>query len=135
MFTCLFLFTCQPVIDLVVLVPQPQDLLLVALHLLHVSRRRLFKMASTFLAAEEGADVATHHLQHRRRPLQTRVVQRRGRGLVLDCQDVEQRPQAARVTSQTRFATLATNPAKLRPQEHTCDLTRDTVGFKRDDFC
>lgn len=135
--------TGQSGVDPVVLVPQPQDLLLAARHLVHACRRRLLKVSPAFLTAEEGPDVATHHLKHRsllalqtcdaftdrqEKPallsarvcrLCTCVVQRCGRGLMLDGQNVKQSPEGARVPSKTGSAALATDPAKLRPQEHT----------------
>lgn len=66
--------TSQSVIDPVVLVPQPQDLLLSVLDSVHADGRRLFKVSPALLAAEERPDVPTHHLQHwRRLALQTCV--------------------------------------------------------------
>ena len=59
--------TGQPGVDPVVLVPQPHNLLLSALHAVHAGGRRLFKVSTTLLAAEERPNIATHHLQHRRR--------------------------------------------------------------------
>lgn len=111
---------CQPVVDHVVLVPQPQHLLLPTLDSVHTGGRCLLKVSATLLTAEEGPDVATHHLQHRSRlGLQTCVFQCSGCGIMLDCQNVEQSPEGTWVTSEPWPAALATNPAKLRPQEHT----------------
>lgn len=49
----------------------------------------------------------------------TCVVQSGGRGIMLNCQNMEQSPEGTWVTSQPCPAALTANPAKLRPQEHT----------------
>ena len=115
--------TCQSVVDHVVLVPQPQDLLHAARHRVQTDGRRLLKVSAALLAAKERPDVSPHHLQHRRRlALQTWamttgsqtgkhvhghvtgvcitcVLQSGGRGTVLDGQNMKQSPQGTWVTS------------------------------------
>lgn len=56
--------TGQSVVDHVVLVPQPQYLLLSVLDSVHADSCCLFKVLTALLAAEECPDVPTHHLQH-----------------------------------------------------------------------
>lgn len=68
--------TCQPHVDPVVLLPQPEDLLLSVLYVVHADRCRLLEVPAALPAAKEGSDVAAHHLQHRRRlSLQTCVTE------------------------------------------------------------
>lgn len=57
----------QSVVDPVVLVPQPEDLLLSVLDLIHTDSGCLFKVLTALLTAEERPDVPSHHLQHRSR--------------------------------------------------------------------
>lgn len=59
--------TSQSGVDPVVLVPQPEDLVLSGPDSSHAGGGRLFEMAAALFAAEERPDVPPHHLQHRRR--------------------------------------------------------------------
>lgn len=63
---CVCVCTSQSGVDPVVLPPQPQDLLLSGLDLVHAGSGCLFEVSATLLAAEERPDVPPHHLEHRR---------------------------------------------------------------------
>lgn len=56
--------TCEPVVDVVVSLPQPENGLGLRMHLIQTFGRHVLKVIGTSPAAEEAPDVGSHGLQH-----------------------------------------------------------------------